>query len=345
MPESAVDFTGLCNPYADRLGVLATPSTIDLVKEYRGLSGACSNFNANAVANTELKLLSGETEVKTHPFLDLWKNPNPYMAGPQFVKMTQLYLELAGKVYWRIIPGDITPISQLLILPPHQVEPRIENKKQIGWRWQLIDLSLEEVVPFYCADPLNPYGDGCGPTEVAWEFLTLFHEDAATMLALLRKRGRPGALISPEGLVGVIAPALGERLKAWWNSFTGRHSGDVAVSPVPLKVDLLNVNSRDYQGSERAQMLKTLIMNCYDIPPALFDSMKSRAELEAALLQYGRNAIDPRTTLLAGIITNKVVKLFDESLRVEFAYASLEDEAQDPEAPTTPRVETDNANE
>jgi len=92
-------------------------------------------------------------------------------------------------------------------------------------------------------------------------------------------------------------------------------------------------------------MLKTLIMNCYDIPPALFDSMKSRAELEAALLQHARLAIDPRTTLLAGIITNKVVKLFDESLRVEFDWSLPEDEAQDPEAPTTPRVETSNEDE
>jgi phage portal protein BeeE len=343
MAKRKLDFTGLSARWADQLQAIPAPTILDLVREYRGLAGACCNFNANAVTNTELKLYKGENqEVKTHPFLDLWEKPNKYMPGPQFLKMTQLYLELTGKCYWRLVPGVISPVEEVYVLPPQQVSNIIEDRKIIGYKYLEDTLTLKEIIPIYVACPLNPYGNGTGPTEIAWQFIKLFSADTSMMYNLLVKSGRPGALISPEGQQGIISPSLSQRLSVWWNSFTGRNSGDVAISPLPLKVDLLNVSSKEFEGSARAAALKTLILNCYDIPPALFDSMASRAELDAAMVQHARLAIDPRTTLLAGVINHNLVNLFDDSLHVEFDWALPEDEKDEPKPDgSEPKIPTD----
>ena len=325
-----LDFQGLLPKFMDNQNVLTTPTTLDLLKAYSGLCAACSDYNAAAVSDVDIKLLSGETEIKSHPFLDLWENPNPYMTRAQFVIAMQTYLELTGEAYVKLAPGALTPVGEIYILPNYQIVPRYDGKKLVGWRYDQQDLTLEEVVVFYKFDPLNPYGAGRGPTHAAWPYLSLLNEDVMNMLALLRKRGRPGALISPDGQLGVINAGLSDRLRMWWNSFTGARAGEAAVSPIPVKVDLLSVSSKDYQGSERAEFLKSLILNCYGIPSALFDSSASRAELDAALVQYARQAIDPRTTLLSSVITNKIAKLFDESLVVEFDWALPEDDSGQP---------------
>lgn len=332
MAKKTVDFVGLVSRWADVLQSIPSPRMLDLVNSYHGLAGACCSFNANSVSNVTVRLFKGnrreenKEEIKQHPFLDLWDNPNPFMAGPQFIKTTQLYLELTGVCYWRIVNGLLSAPSELLILPPHQVTQEVENRQIVGYKYMNEKLSLDEVIAIYVANPLNPYGSGCGPTELAWEYIKLFGADTTMMYNLLIKGGRPGALISPEGQQGVISPGLSQRLQAWWRSFSGRNAGDAAVSPLPLKVDLLNVSSKEFQGSERLKDLKTLILNCYDIPEALFASSKSRAELDAAMVQYARLALDPRTSLLAGLINSRVVNLFDPSLYVEFDWSLREDE-------------------
>ena len=325
-----LDFQGLLPRYMDPQQILPTPSTLDLLKSYSGLCAACASYNAASVSDVEIKLLSGKTEIKSHPFLDLWEQPNELMVNAQFIIALQTYLELTGEAYVKIVPGALTPVGEMYILPNYQITPRFEGKELVDWRYNQIDLTLEEVVTFFSFDPLNPYGAGRGPTHAAWPYLSLLTEDTMAMLSLLRKRGRPGALISPDGQLGVINAGLSDRLRMWWNSFTGARAGEAAVSPIPIKVDLLSVSSKDYQGSERAEFLKSLILNCYGIPSALFDSSASRAELDAALVQYARQAIDPRTTLLSSVITNKIAKLFDESLVVEFDWALPEDDSGQP---------------
>ena len=61
------------------------------------------------------------------------------------------------------------------------------------------------------------------------------------------------------------------------------------------------------EGSERFQQLREVILSAFGVPPALFQSFKSRAELEAAMEQYSRLALDSRCDLLSDFFNRELI--------------------------------------
>ena len=326
--------------YSDRVGVIPTPTVIELVREYRGLSGACASLCASAVAKLEYSLYRGpddeSPEVKDHPFLETLKKPNPFMGSSQLFKLTQTYLETSGVCYWRIIPGVLNPIQKIYPLQTHLVMPKFGTDAQLEGYWynapqpNSIWLTLDEVIPFRVTDVENPYGGGKGPAQLAWTEICLQNGDSALMYALQQNNAIPGMLISPKDAQGVVSKGIMERLTNWIRSFRGRNAGSAAVSEIPIEVSALAQPSKDFEGSERYQNIKEIILACYGVPGALFKSAGSRQELEAALVQFHRLAIDPRTALLEDVINQRLLPLYEEEdLHLFFENALEEDQEEE----------------
>lgn len=342
--------------WSDRLGAIPTPTYVELVREYRGLAGACASLNASTVAKLKYSLHRGPDdeapEVKDHPFLETLKHPNPHMGVSQLLKLTQLYLEMTGVCYWRIIPGVLNPVSMIYPLQSHLVMPKFGINAQLEGYWynapqpNSIWLTTEEIVPFRVTDVENPYGGGKGPAQLAWTEICLLNGDSALMYALQQNNAMPGTLLSPKDAQGVVPKSVVERLTAWWNSYRGGRSGRVAVPEIPIEVTQLAQTSKEFEGSDRFDNISSIILACFAIPGALFKSAGSRAELDAALVQYHRLAIDPRTALLEDVINRRLTSLYTEEkeLTLWFEKALEEDEDQqvDPKTglPTAPNPST-----
>ena len=316
--------------WADLLKVTPTPTDAAMLREYRGLAGACAQLNSNGVANTPCALYRGDTlddpEVSSHPFLETLKKPNPFMGPKAMWKYTQLCLEMCGKAYWKIVPGVLTPVVEIYPLQPHLVTPEMNETNRItGWRYDQELLTLDQVVQFFCSDPMNPYGSGKGPAELAWSEIVLMNSDTALMTALLNNGGAPAYVMSPKDQQGVVSKTILDRLMAVWRSFRGKGTGGLMVPEIPVDLQTLAQTSKEFEGSARFIQLKSIIMACFNIPAALFDSAGSRAELDAAMVQWNRLAIDPRTTLLEDVINRRIMPLFGEDVSLLFEEALEED--------------------
>lgn len=322
--------TSTRNSWFDRMGTLGRPSDRDLVAAYAGIAGACAQLNANGVADAGYALHRGDDndspEVSSHPFLEVLKRPNPHMGAKILFKTTQLYLEVTGKAYWRIIPGIISPVVEIYPLQPQLVTPVLAGSSQIvAWQYDKDALTLDEVVPFYVTDPANPYGGGRGPAELAWSEITLSGADLSTMYAMLINGASPATVMTPVNQDGAVPSTLLTRLQAAWGAFKGRKRGGMFIPPMQVDVKSLAQNSRDYQGSERLDQLKSTILAAFGVPAALFDSAGSRAELDSALVQWSRLAIDPRTTLLEDVVNRRIMPLFGDDVRFYFDDSLPED--------------------
>jgi len=327
-----VNQTGSRSAWADLLGVVAAPTTYSLLKEYRSLCGACAQLNAHGVSNTTFTLRKGDDpegpEVKSHPFLETLKKPNPYMGTKLLFKHTQLYLEMCGRAYWRIVPGVLTPVVEIYPLQSHLMTQETTTNNQVtGWKYDNQTLSLEEVVQFYSPDPLNPYGSGKGPAELAWAEIVLMGNDTSMMNALLKNGGAPGYVMSPKDQQGVVSKTIIDRLYAVWNSFRGKGAGKLLIPEIPVDLQTLAQNSKEFEGAARLEFLKSIIMACFNIPSALFSSAGSRAELDAAMVQWSRLAIDPRTTLLEDVINRRILSLFEDDVHFFFDENLYEDQS------------------
>ena len=326
-----VNQTGSRSAWADLLGVVAAPTTYSLLKEYRSLCGACAQLNAHGVSNTTFTLRRGDDpegpEVKSHPFLETLKKPNPYMGTKLLFKHTQLYLEMCGRSYWKLIPGILSPIIEIYPLQSHLVSPIMGVDNQIkGWQYDKEQLTLEQVVQFFCPDPLNPYGTGKGPAELAWSEIVLMNSDTALMTALMRNGGAPGYVMSPKDQQGVVSKTILDRLYAAWNSFRGKGAGKLFIPEIPIELQSLSQTSKEFEGKDRLDFLKSSILCCFNIPSALFSSAGTRAELDAAMVQWSRLAIDPRTTLLEDVINRRILSLFEDDVHLFFDENLYEDQ-------------------
>ena len=342
-----IEMTGARPRFADLLGVVYAPNTSDLLKEYRGLAGACAQLNSNAVADTPFTLHAkndpDSPEIKSHPFLDVLNSPNPYMGAKLLWKTTQLYLEMCGRAYWQIVPGVLNAVNQIYPLQSHLVSPIMGADNQIiAWQYSSKRLELNQVVQFFNTDPLNPYGSGKGPAELAWNEIVLMNCDTALMTALMKNGGAPSHILSPKDAQGVISKSIVERMYAAWNTFRGKGANKLWIPEIPVELKSLAQTSKEFQGSERFDQLKSIILACFGIPAALFDSAGTRAELDAALVQHARLAIDPRTTLLEDVVNRSVTSLFGDNLFLFFEENLPEDTGTQAEGglPTPPNPST-----
>lgn len=141
-----------------------SPSTSQLINEYKRIPYACANLNANGVASIRLRFyvktakndrkhrlqntrklkhveidhLSQKVglkdfvdveEVTSHPLLNVLTrvNDTPYMNGCSLSVLTQLYQEICGRAYWYIINDALGRLEQIWLLPSQYLHPKKEQ--------------------------------------------------------------------------------------------------------------------------------------------------------------------------------------------------------------------------
>ena len=264
-------------------------------------------------------------EVLDHPLLDLLEKPNRAFDGSTLHEITDLYLETAGNAYWwveRPMPEDVSSWVIWLLQSP-EVRP-IRDKTTnlvVAYKYGGEDgptYPAEQVVDFHFPNLRDPYGDGWSPARAMWETINLLQKDKAHQQALLDNSARPDVVISPSDNAP-LGPVGAKRLSQWFTRAFGKgRSGGVLVPESPVDVNILGFTARDMEAIKRYGVSRVELLNAYDIPPAIFDSNKSRAELEAALVQHGRKAVRPRLRKRDARLTQMLCPMCDPTGRLFF---------------------------
>ena len=303
--------------WADAWHSLPEPGiTTQLRTYYSAVAGICADLNSVSVSQTPLRLFrgkgrEGDPEVLDHPLITLMDRPNPRMGRVEFLRYVQLYLELCGSAYLRKVGGVVMDVSELWPLQPHLMSPFREGgetQKIIYWLYNGLDrIELKDLIVIRNPDPLDPYSGGSSPVRRAWQAIALMDSDFALQYSLVTNQSRYQAIICPADKAMPLTTAQQKRLAAFFKAGVRSRAGTYGFTDIPIEIKSNASTSRDMEGSERFQQLREVILSAFGVPPALFQSFKSRAELEAAMEQYSRLALDSRCDLLSDFFNRELI--------------------------------------
>jgi HK97 family phage portal protein len=167
------------------------------------------NRIADAVASIRWTAWRGETEIITHPLLDLIRNPNPSQSGPQYMRSKVGYLLIAGNGFEeRVTVGgrarelyQLRPDRMNVIQGqggfPQGYQYTGPNSTKITW-----DMDDKQRCDVRHLKMFNPLDDwyGLSPVEATSYAVDQHNEGMAWLMALLQNSARPsGALVTKDG--------------------------------------------------------------------------------------------------------------------------------------------------
>jgi HK97 family phage portal protein len=86
-------------------------------------------------------------QIFDHPFLDLLRNPNPWM-DMYFIKyLTEIFLGLLGNAYWYIPKNNLRLPGQIIPLLAHRVIPYSKNHVEVEYYEYLVGNSIVRFAP------------------------------------------------------------------------------------------------------------------------------------------------------------------------------------------------------
>jgi len=354
-----INSVGLPDNFLDSWKKQKAPTPHDLIASYERIAFTCANMNVSGVLNAKLRLYTNKKrgrktasidytkrhklvsnprlklhmasqadidEVMDHPFLDLWYNPNEWHDSCDFLGYYQLYQEVVGTTYIKLVPNKLGQIQDWWILPSQHVKPVRDGKTNavVGFDFDGVKYSMTPngsqpyIKAFPRLNPADPYGGiGLSPLTASFESINLDQKMMATSAAILDNQGRPSGILSPKEPIG------DSEARRWEHRFNAKFqragSGDVMVSEEDVTFTPLTFPPSDLASLQVAQATKAEVALAFGIPVALLESNQfNRATLEASILQHVRQAIWPRLRDIEGKLNKHIVSLYGDDLFVAF---------------------------
>ena len=240
-------------------------------------------------------------EVMDHPLIDLMHGASTFFGAFTLTELTDLYQEFDGNAYWRLerngagMPSAVYILQSQFVTPNRDPETNMIISYTYGAEQSSQIFSADDIIHFRFPNLRDPYGCGWSPARACWESLNIMNKDHSFASSYMDNRIRPDAIVAPKSDADFMTPKQEERLdRTLQRKFRKGGAGGTVVWGSALNITPLSFNSKDMEMLKRYGATKIEVMNCYGVPPALMDSMKSRAELNAAQAQHARQAVAPR---------------------------------------------------
>ena len=315
-------------PPANRVQMMQSYSTVGWL--FRSIS-----LISEAVASADWSLYKKNSngdreEIFDHPFLDLWKAPNPYMTHEVFMESQQQHIELTGESYWLILPNAGGFPAELWPLRPDTVDPiRDPNKFISGYLYRTgrerVRLPPELVICVKQPSPLDVYR-GVGIVQA------LFSDLDSERLAALYNRNFFNNSAEPGGVIQFeqeLSPAEFDRIQRHWGSL---HRGvnnahRVAVLERGEWKERKNTQ-RDMQFEQGRRLARDLIAGAFGIPLTMLGVSENvnRANAEAGEVVFSRWVVKTKLRRIRGAANTKLLPWYgDPSLVLDYADPTPED--------------------
>lgn len=287
-------------------------------------------LSSNASLQFFLKEFKEVEEVTEHPLKTLLQkaNSSPYLNGYIGMIWTVLYQEVTGKAYWYLVEDTLGRPVEYWILPVQYLTPKrlYGSKKFVDYYEFKVGMSEvrydpSEIVQFLYPNLLNPYIDGYGPTEAAYEAVLVSNKLISHESNMLDNQGRPDAILSPGKDVVLGA----DEAETWEKKFNAKFQrgggGKLMVAEETVTLSPLSYPPKDLAALEIHNWGKTEICNAHDIPIALLEAENiNRATLEAAMEQHAIYGVRPRCDRYVAQLNDQIVSRYDPSGRLFFAF-------------------------
>ena len=263
-------------------------------------------------------------EVLEHPLLTLLRKVNAMHNSFDLWELTTFYQEVIGSAYWYLRFGPLGVPEEIWLLPAQNVTPRRDPESP-----RLVDYyeyragetthnyRPHDIIQFRYPDPKDPYTSGLAPLRACWEQVALTSEYLAFKKATWENSAVPGALVSPDEVIGEEER---DRLEAQWNAkFRRGGAGRALVAESGMRVSLLTHSMGDLAALAEYGKTKEDIANAFHVPLSFLTSETNLANLQAAEHQHMAKAIFPRLQRRDEKLNEQLVPLFDPSRRLFMA--------------------------
>ena len=197
----------------------------------------------------EVDVNGEEKEIKEHPFLDFWDNPNPLFefTSNAIWKLQEIYLLLKGEGYFIIERRQDGTPAELWPVPTHWVAetPYLNNP---FYRVQLsngnsMQVSVDDMFVMKDLNPMDPFRRGLGQAEAIADEIEIDEYAAKFQKRFFYNDATPALLISAPGSQKEERDRIAE---IWRNKFKGvNNSHNIAVIGADFTVNKLADNMKD----------------------------------------------------------------------------------------------------
>ena len=293
----------------------------------------CVRMIAESAASIPFTLREGETELDTHPLLDLLKKPNPAMSGTEVFEDWYSYLQIAGNAYFEAVALD-DEIRELYVLRPDRIKvipgpegwPSAYEYSAGGRSIRFAQETQNGVSPIYHMALFHPDNDhyGLSPLEAAACAIDIHNAAGAWNKALLDNSARPSGALVYQGREGGgnLSADQFNRLKAELeNAFQGM---DNAGRPMLLEGGLdwksMGYSPREMDFIDAKHTAARDIALAFGVPPMLLgipgdNTFSNYAE---ANRNFWRQTILPLVAKTAMALGNWLAPAFGGDLQLGF---------------------------
>lgn len=256
-------------------------------------------------------------EVTSHPALDLLENVSSMFDGFNLMHLTQMSLDIIGRMVWIVEINDtgdngesyIFPITGHKVIPYYTTDGDIQYKLPDG-----TTLDQSKAIIFRQPDLDDPYLSVWSPMRSIFRSCGLIDLDIDLAWSMMASRARPDVLLFPKGEESVVGDDERERLELQLNNMYATGVGGALVGQVPLDAVNIGYTAREMDAVKRIENLTERIYNAFDVPIAFSTKSTNMANLQAAMIQHGRFGLVPRLTRIAQVLNQQYCKRWDDSL-------------------------------
>ena len=285
---------------------------------------------AQSVAAVEWRLFTRDSEgreidIIDGPIYNLLKKPNPFMPFPDFIELTQTYLELTGEVYWVLSKNGLGQPAEIWPVPPDRMWTVPDKDNFIKgyvyiWGGENIPFDPAEVIHIAYPNPLNIY-KGTGPTQAAG--LQVDNDNFSQQYArnFFYNSAVPGGYIKvPNSLTEEEFIALKERWNLGHQGIDKAHK--VAVLEGGAEFVQTAFSLRELQISDVRKQNRDDILATFGVHASILGISENvnRANAEAAEYTFAKRAIEPKLRKLEGKINNELIPMFKHKMAVIFDF-------------------------
>lgn len=259
-----------------------------------------------------------ETEVTSHPCIDLWNNPNPFYTQNDFIEAVQQHMDLVGEQWWIVGRSKlgVGPPLELWPVRPDKMNPVPDPEAFIsGYVYsnggEKVPLTAQEVIWTKKQNPLDPYR-GIGPVQTILTDLDSDKYSAAWNANFFRNNALPGGVIEVDAH---LDDQQFEELVLRWRE---QHQGVANAHRVAIlekaHFQEMKYTQRDMQFQQLRQMTQEIIAMAFGFPMHMLGVTKdvNRANAETQEIMYQRWLVVPRLERIKQLLNTKLLPMFGE---------------------------------
>jgi HK97 family phage portal protein len=292
-----------------------------------GLQGA--GFAARKEMIRKYEKLAVLHEIDEHPVLDLIANANPKMSGVAARKVSAVFYELKGEIFWLLEDNGLKLPVEYWPIPPSWVEDTPAGGKEayeIDLYGQRRKVPEENMIWIRDLNPQDPYGRGIGYGESLMDELATDEYAAKVAKNRFFNQGRPEMIVTVEG---ADQPTVDNAQAVFESKFRGWQKAHRTMwSSKKVTVQELQAKFADMQLLELRSWERQAFMTTFGMPPEIMGLLESsnRATITAAMTIFAREVLIPRLEVFRAELQRQLVARYDERLILDYHNPVPEDD-------------------